>query len=738
MRSNCFAAGRVGQLAGLLACTVLTPVGAAAQTAGSTTETAQESAATEAAPDPTTGGDIIVTAQKRSERLQDVPISIQAITAAQIEARGLTQVSQLPQSIPALRINYAGINIQPSIRGIGSLVAGPGFYSNIPVYIDGYYVPTPGASDFDLISISSVNVLKGPQGTLFGFNATGGAIQLNTREPQQTPTMIARVGYGSYNHLAAAFYGSAGIAPTLAADIAASYERSDSFIRNVVTGDDDAGRFHRWNVRTKVRWDPVDAVSLTFAYGHRFENNPRAVLTNARNGATVGIRVPDNIIVTDRGEFAGLGPTLFRIESDSFTLTSRFDLGFGDLVSYTGYRKDHIQQALDYDTTPANIYSVQTDIPDKTFTQEFNLTSKPGGPLNWVLGAFYMNTTDVYHFDTNTPTAADGYGAPFNRLFDTRNNLKSYALFADATYEVADRLFLTAGGRYSINKPYLDYQLIPSNATGSGGVTFKNFSPRAVVRYELTPRSSVYASYTQGYKSGTLPGSGFSLNPINPEKIDAYELGYKIANSRVRFNIAGYYYDYRDIQITAFGANGASVTRNAAKAEIYGIDGDLTVNITPDFSIEASGAYVHARYKDFPDAIGFQQNLDPASATYGRFLNIGINATGFPVARTPRFAGTIAANYGLDVGGGRLVLNASLFHTDSFYFDTVKQLPEPGYEIVSLRATWTDPTDHVDLSVFGTNVTDSKYRAYSQIDSYSARQTWGDPAMVGVSATVRY
>ncbi len=118
-------------------------------------------------------GEIIVTAQKRSERLQDVPISIQALSSLEIEQKGLTQVAQLPLSIPALRINYAGTNIQPSIRGIGSLVAGPGFYSNIPIYIDGYYVPSPGASDFDLISISSVNVLKGPQGTLFGFNATG-------------------------------------------------------------------------------------------------------------------------------------------------------------------------------------------------------------------------------------------------------------------------------------------------------------------------------------------------------------------------------------------------------------------------------------------------------------------------------------------------------------------------------------------------------------------------------------
>ncbi|MGE4430961.1 MAG: TonB-dependent receptor [Sphingobium sp.] len=683
-------------------------------------------------------GEIIVTAQKRSERLQDVPISIQALSSADIERKSLTQVSQLPQSVPALRINYAGTNVQPSIRGIGSLVAGPGLYSNIPVYIDGYYIPSPGASDFDLISMSSVNVLKGPQGTLFGFNATGGAIQLNTREPQYTPTMIAKLGYGSYDHITTAFYGSTGLTDTLAVDVAASFERGDGFIENVATGKQDESRFRRWQVRSKVLWEPSDFASFTLAYSHRYENNPRAVLTSARDGATIGITAPDTMIVNDRGDYSGLGPRFFRVNSDSITLTSRFDLGFADLTSYTGYRTDEIRQGLDYDTTPANIYAAISHIPDKTFTQELNLTSKGGGRLNWVLGAFYMNATNVYHFYTNTPGADDGYGAPFNRLFDTKNKLESYAVFADGTYEVADKLFVTVGGRYSINKPSVKFHLIPSDFAGEGDAEFKNFSPRAVVRYELTPRSNVYASFTQGYKSGTLPGSAFSTTPVDPEKIDAYEVGYKVANRMVRLNIAGFYYNYRDIQVTAFGANGASMTRNAAKAEIYGIDGDLSFTVTPDLTIDIGAAYTHAEYKDFPDAIGLQQDLDPASPTYGRFLNVGIDATGFPVARTPRFAGNIGATYGMDVAGGRLMLNASLYHTSKFYFDAVKQLPQGNYSILNLRATWTDPTEHFDISIFGTNVTDTKYRLYNQVDSYSSRQTWGDPAMIGASLTVRY
>ncbi len=291
---------------------------------------------------------------------------------------------------------------------------------------------------------------------------------MNTREPQQKPTLIAKLGYGSYDHITTAFYGSTGVTDTLAVDLAASFERGDSFIENVATGDKDAGCFRRWQVRTKIRWEPSDFTNFTLAYAHRYENNPRVVLTNARDGGTIGIRVPDNLIVSDRGDYSGLGPRFFRVNSDSITLTSRFDLGFADLTSYTGYRTDEIHQGLDYDSTPANIYAAIVHIPDKTFTQEFNLTSKAGGPFNWVLGAFYMNATNVYHFNTNTASTGDGYGDPFNRLFDSKNKLKSYAVFADGTYEVSDNLFLTVGGRYSINKPSVEYHLLPANLNGRG------------------------------------------------------------------------------------------------------------------------------------------------------------------------------------------------------------------------------------------------------------------------------
>jgi iron complex outermembrane receptor protein len=696
------------------------------------------------AADPTTSAaeeglpEIVITAQRRSERQQDVPISISTVTGAALEQKGIIDVAQLPQAVPSLRIDYAGNTVQPTIRGVGSQVAGPGFVSNVGVYVDGYYIPSPGATDINLVDISSVSVLKGPQGTLFGYNATGGAIQITTPTPAQEASGFARVGYGSHNDINGAFFATSGINEKLAFNIAASYDRGDGYVTNIVTDDNKAGEFLTWSVRPKLLFTPTDNMSFLLTYSHAYTDDPWTQNTIARDGQTIGSIVPNNIIATGRGQVSNNAPNFMHLTSDSGTLTSAFKFDFANLTSYTGYRRDYVSQGLEYDDTPANIYAAEWTIPDTTFTQEFDLSSKAGGRLQWVLGAFYMDLKDIYHYNTNSAVSPSGTGAPFNSLFTSTNDTKSAAAFGDATYQVADKVFLTAGGRYSHDESCLSFDLYIASLVGSGCTTFTNFSPRAVARYQIDSQSNVYGSFTEGYKSGTLPGSSFSLIPVQPEKIDAFEVGYKIANGAVQFNTAAFYYNYKDIQITAYGANGASVTRNAAAAHIYGLDGDLTWDVTTDFALNVSGAYTHARYSDFPNAIGFKQNLDPTSPGYGQFGVFNINANGLYVQRTPNFAGSVGASYGFNVGGGRLVLNANLFYTSKFYFDSVQQLPQDAYSLLNLRTTWTDRTGRYAVSLFGTNVTSQKYFAQNFTDTFASRAVYGPPALVGGTFTVHF
>lgn len=668
-------------------------------------------------------GEIVVTAQRRAEALEDVPISISNVSAATIENSSLSDVMALPQAVPALRITRAGTFVQPSIRGIGSQVALPGLPQNVSTYIDGFYIPTAGASNFSLINLEAVNVLKGPQGTLFGFNTTGGAIQLVTRSPQHDPWGLVRGTYGEDNTSSIGFYGTTGLSDRVAVDLAGSYEQGDGFMTNIVNGNDRAGAYDQYYMRAQALIEPTDGISFRIALAHSEENDPRTQNVVARDGITIAAPIGGVTIATGPGEISHNQEGYARFSSDSITLTSVFDLGFATLTSYTGFRKDTVSQGLDYDASSAALNFSFWRVPDNTTTQEFNLTSNPSDSrLSWVLGAFYMRATDTYDYNTN------GFA-----IFDSTNTTTSYAVFADGTYEIADHMFLTLGGRYSWDTPEVHSFLYPFSLTTDASADFSDFTGRAVFRYEFNENSNIYASFTQGYKAGALPASSFSTIPIRPETIDAYEIGYKTYTGPVRLDLAAFFYDYQDIQVTTYGAGGASVTVNAAGAESYGIDGSLTWAVTPDLSLTLNGVWTNAEYTDFPNATGFSFN--PGT---GAITNVLVDVSGHTVQRAPEFSGNIAVDYGFNLAGGRMALNANLFYTGDFTFDAAGQLPQDAYSLLNLRATWTDPSEHFDISVFGTNVTDETYFVSSFIDPYAARSVYGDPALWGASVTYHY
>lgn len=682
-----------------------------------------------------TEGAIVVTAQKRAEALEKVPISIAAVSSEQLAAANIEQVLDLPQAVPSLRINYAGTFVLPTIRGVGSIVALPGLTQNIATYVDGYYVPTPSASNFSLANVESVSVLKGPQGTLFGANATGGAIQITTRKPQYETDAIIKLSAGTYEDIGAEAYLTTGLTDTIAVDVSATYGYGERYVKNLATNDRNVGQYDSWAVRTKVLFEPSDSVSFVAAYEHTYTDDPISQLVVPRYGITIGSGFPGSIVTFDSPKRVSLdNPGWARRTTDSYTLTSELDFGFATLTSYTGYREDFISQGLDYDATSAPLNFSNWTVDDSTFTQELNLASNGNGRLSWVLGGFYLEYKDAYDFNVNG-----------GDIFTSHNKTKSYAAFADATYEIVDNLFVTGGIRYTEDKPCVAFNLQVASFEDAGCTKFDNVSVRGVVRYELTPASNIYASYTQGYRSGGLPASSFNAHvPVNPEKIDSYEIGFKTGGSRLRLNIAAFYYDYRDIQVTSYGAGGNSITVNAAKAEIYGLDGDLTFKVTEDFRLNLSGSWTHAEYKSFPNALGrFTGGLafaEPNGCLGGEAFLATCNhdATGTRVERTPKFAGNFGANYGIDVGGGRLELAGNLFYTGSYFFDPAHQLKQPSYTLLNLKATWTDPSDHLDLSVYGKNVLDEEYFVSNFVDPFSARARYGEPATYGVSLTYRY
>ncbi len=694
---------------------------------------------------------ILVTAQKRSEALEDVPISIAAVSAEKLQSSGIQMVRDLPMAIPALRVNYAGTFVLPTIRGVGSIVSLPGLVQNIATYVDGFYIPTASASNFELVNVESVNVLKGPQGTLFGANATGGAIMINTKKPQQEFSGLVRAGYGSYNNVKTAAYVTGGLTEGIAASIAGSYERGDGYVTNVFDGNDKVAKFKKWAIRPQLLIEPTDDLSILLAYEHTYTNDPGTQMVVARNGVSVGSPIfPHNagsqLVFDSPKRISQDYPGQAIRETDAFTAKIQYDAGFADITSYTGYRTDEIFQALDYDasTVNAGATSRRWTVPDSTFTQELNITSNGDSRFNWVLGAFYLHFEDDYSFNVSLDNVN------FFEAFASHNYANSYAAFAEGTYEVIDDLYLTVGGRYTHDKPCVTY--INPAVLGTGCVTFKDFATRAVARYELTPSSNIYFSFSQGYRSGGMPASAFTADPANavkPEHIDAYEVGFKTASRGLRLNVAAFFYDYTDIQVTSYLDGGLSRTINAGRSHIYGLDADLSYRVTDDLTVTLAGTLTDARYTDFgryeadgtcTNCAGFFEFVtNPLDPRYGTIdASNPIPVTGFDVERTPTFAGSASVDYGFDLAEGRMVLNANLFYTQKYFFDAAHQLFNPSHTLVNLRATWTDPSDHFDVSVYAKNVLNEKYFRSNFNDPLASRAVYAEPVTFGGSVSYRW
>jgi iron complex outermembrane receptor protein len=295
---------------------------------------------------------------------------------------------------------------------------------------------------------------------------------------------------------------------------------------------------------------------------------------------------------------------------------------------------------------------------------------------------------------------------------------------------------------------------VPLNSISSDHVT-----PRVVVRYKPDDRSSVYASFTRGYKSAIIDaggscqnsvniptpdnptGAGFVCNNVKPETINAYELGYKYDDRRLSFALSGFYYDYKNLQVSVYTANKASVL-NAATSEIYGLDGQLFFKVDDHLQLNAAAAWTHARYKHFPLAPIYER-----CASF--FGGCGGGGTSFQVVtqslddvtmqRAPAFTGNLGAKYSTDVNEGKLVLSGNLYYSSKFYFGPSGiQFPQEDYATLALRAEWTDPKDRFSIAAFGDNVTNSRYKTSTQYTGFGIGANWARPATWGIELGVNF
>ena len=695
-----------------------------------------------------TVGEVIVTAQRRAERLQDVPLSITAVSGAQLAKLGVASTEDLTDVAPGLKMDRNGVNIQPAIRGVSSVEADIGADTNVAIYLDGVYQPNLPANAFDLPDVSRVEVDKGPQGTLFGRNAEGGAIQVFTLNPSFAPTGSATVGYGTYNDLVAKGFVSAPLlGDMLAGSLSAFYESSGGYLKDETRGGRDFGGVNNHLVRGKLLFKPIpkltallsvtysdrtDAGDLGQAYnGNSYDAGVRTLsaptlgtagslpgytLTPGANAnyQTVTSFTPTAGALNPTGAYqiSNNGPSIHNVNF-SPNIKIDYDAGLGTFTSTSSYQHLRERELVEGDYTGVNSDFYDTDQTEDTITEDLLFSSRKIGKLSFVVGGFYY-----YDHSSYVPLRIDSFGDDYFDIYaDAKDD--SFALFGEANYELTNRITLIAGVRYSH-----EHKTLEGNDVYDGSQlpavfarhTWTGTTPRFSIRYRVDPQTNAYFTYSEGFKSGGFPTSALVTIPYAQEHLDAYEVGVKTQRfDKLTLNAAFYYYDFTNQQVqSVIVVDGAQLgtTTNAASSTIYGLDLDATYRPTHELTFSAGLSALHTRYDSFPAAaVDLPYVYAPGTPLAGQVCNCGnqallINATGNNLIRSPDWTLSVTADYTKELRAGTVDATATVYHSDTFYFTPDNHIGQPAYTTLGVNLSFAPRGTPWRVSVYGKNLTD--------------------------------
>lgn len=639
---------------------------------------------------PVTSGiaDIVVTAQRREERLQNVPIAVTALNASQLSNSGIATTQDLAAVTPTLTMGQNAGSILPRLRGVGASFGGPGIENSIATYIDGVYISAAPASFFALASVERVEILKGPQGTLFGRNATGGLIQVVTKKPSENFGGEISASYGNYDTIGGDAYITGGLAEGLAMDVAAhaSFQR-DGYGRNLFLNVDSNRTNRDLAFRTQLLYD----VGNTTA---RLAADYSEMAGSAFDFTQSPFDIPTLGPSPKRSPWDLNGDTRNIINSKSYGLglTVNHELSFADLVSITAVRRARLFLQLDADTTPTNGLNVFNLEKDRQFSQELQLVSKAGSPISWLIGGYYFDAKSRY-----SPTVlafgpilqAPAFPLAAQRTFALQGT-RSYAVFGQTTIPLGEATRLTAGLRYTkerksveqLQEGILAGGFVVPFGTRDESAKYRKVTWRVSLDHRFSPEVMTYASVNRGFKSGGFnPSGGVTDPPFSPEQLDAYEIGLKadLLNRTVRFNPSFFYYNYKNLQVTTFTPQALPIFINGPSAKIYGLDLDFVVQPTTQLTIRGGLAVIHHRFGDFPNAPFVYANTPP---TPGGTL-VFQNARGNRIPYTADWSSTVAADYVIPTSFGKVTLSATYNHSDGYYFELDNLRRQGAYDMVN-------------------------------------------------------
>ena len=712
--------------------------------------------------------EIIVTAQRRKEPLQDVPIAVSAHTAVQLQATGVTNTLELAEITPGLTFTYTAGNTEVRIRGVGTTSFGPGIENPSAVYIDGVYIASTAGALFNLANIDRVEVLKGPQGTLFGRNATGGLVQIITPDPVFETQGMARLSYGNYQTGAGDVYLTGGLTDKIAADISVHYSgQGEGWGTNVNTGADVNRLDNDTIVRSKVLFQPTDAMKFVLAGDYSYSDGSSALTLQLKPGAAnqgVFEQVFGPINHGGYYDETDAHNPYGKMQSYGTSLSGMFDLGATEFKSITAFRQSSFSEDFDLTRVPEDVLFFDGTGKWQQISQEFQLSSAAPGPLQWTLGTYYFYSNDgwnPYNVDFG-PAGAPLLVAPaFSSAllnYDDGQKTNSIAGYAQATYEILPQTHLTLGGRYTSEtrslygtQEFIGYAGANAVPLVSPGTPFgvgipsslheDNFSYRVALDHKITSDILAYVSFNTGFKSGGYNLTVAGNPPFKSEDLRAWEVGLKteLFDRRVRMNLAAYSYEYQNIQVNNFVATSEYIS-NGAAAKMRGIDADFEARATEKLTFNAGVAYVHDRFTSYPDA---DYNYVVSGCNYSNPSPDRVcqaSAAGNELPGTPTFTASFGPTFETPLGSGKLGMSGNYFHSSGFYGTTdndprIRQAP---YNLVNASLYWEPKTGGPRITLYGRNLFDKQYALNYFISSGEVTYQAAPPRIYGISVEQKF
>ena len=666
--------------------------------------------------------EIVVTARRREESIQDTPISIAAFGDGELEARGLRDLQSMVGYIPNVNIgsngSWGSSGADYTIRGAGQGRNSVTLESGIGLYIDGVFIGRSEASLSKFGDVERVEVLRGPQGTLFGKNSSGGAISITTKKPHDSFEAQVELGFGRFDRTELMARVNVPLADTVFSKFTVfNNDRDGSVIRSDGL---DVGDTNEHGARAQFRFEPSSDLSIDVSvdYSDLDRNGPALVARDIDptqifpfllGVLNPGVNPPfdDRWVPDDPTQRTfGTGPTAHELESWGGSVEVNWNLGDLDFKSITAYRGYDFLIAVDGDGTPVQMFHQMATRDFDQFSQEFQLSGQSfGEKLNWVAGLYYFTENPSEEREVNTR----GIGS-FGRTeqFSYDQETLSYAAYTQGTFAITDRLSATLGVRYS----YDDKELTLAEPSRFGDLSitgeedFDSFTPRFDLQYQWTDEIMTYASYSEGFKGGGIndriigvDGGGFTDLPFDDERSETFEIGFRsqLLDNRIRLNATIFQTTYTDLQQAflipdpAIPGRNLVLTENVGEAEVDGAEIDVILALAPGFTVNASYGYMDTEITEL--------NADA----------LGPFALGDEIARSPENSYVLGAQYVADFsGGGSLLFRLDYSWTDEFKFgsDPVASV-NPSSSLVNGQIRYD--AEKWSLALIGNNLTNEVY-----------------------------